>query len=257
MIGTRGPRRRSGERQGQGLQRGHPFHRDNNVEGIDGDTSGTPFGARVRPLAIERWNRRYDGVRSHNSPGPSAAGSRGGAADRGGLRRHAPPLASGGRITDGPIIQAGIALGGPFRRRRRWLAGVYCHVAPRKSSPLPAGDRRIERRGMGCRGGFRASRSGSPEVCRLGNHAGCGRCRQEILDRSQHRRMASRPMEEGSHRIPYVSAYAETCRAFQRGRVRRSTAGSACEWSDCIRQGHVRLLLLSEYARADASEPLV
>jgi hypothetical protein len=60
------------------------------------------------------------------------------------------------------------------------------------------------------------------------------------------------PMEEGSHPIPYFSAYAAARRAFQRG---RTIAGSML-MAHGIRQGHVRLFLLSKHARTDTSEPL-
>ena len=108
---------------------------------------------------------------------------------------------------------------------------------------------------MGCCGRFRAGRS--PEGCRLVGDSGCRRGRQEILDRSQHRRMAARPVAEGPHRIPYVPAYAEARRALRRGRVRRPIAGGARQRRDRLRQGHVRLFLLPEHARADAPEPLL
>ena len=46
-------------------------------------------------------------------------------------------------------------------------------------------------------------------------------------------------------------------RAVRRGRVRRPVAGGARQRRDRLRQGHVRLFLLPEHARADAPEPLL
>ena len=72
-----------------------------------------------------------------------------------------------------------------------------------------------------------------------------------------HRRVAACPVAEGPHRVPYLPAHAEARRAVQRGRVRRPVAGGARQRRDRVRQGHVRVLLLPEQARADAPEPFV